>query len=72
MPITQFPLVEIILGVTGFFVSRGIMGMDQSVKQLTEKLSTLTVNFASFASKTEALLEQHEKDIEDLKNKLKG
>lgn len=72
MPITQFPFVEIILGVTGFFVSRGIMGMDQSVKQLTEKLSTLTVNFASFASKTEALLEQHEKDIEDLKNKLKG
>ena len=72
MPTTQFPFLEIILAVTGYFISRGIKGMDESVKQLTEKLYALTVNFATFASKTEALLEQHERDIEDIKNKLKG
>lgn len=64
----NLPLVEIILAITGFVLSRSVIEMSESIKELTRKLEKISIEFASFASKTEAILEQHEKDIAHLKN----
>lgn len=63
----NLPFVEIILSITGFTLSRSVIDMSNSIKELTRKLEKVSVEFASFASKTETILEQHEKDISELK-----
>lgn len=61
----QNHILEIILAITGYFINRSIIGMDNSIKELTTRLNNLSL----FASRAEAILEQHEKDINSLKQK---
>lgn len=58
-------ILEIVVAIIGYFINRSIVGMDNSIKDLTTKFNDL----ALFASRAEAILEQHEKDIESLKQK---
>lgn len=67
----NLPFVEIILAVTGFVLSRSVVEMTDSIKELTHKLETISIEFASFTSKTETILEQHDRDIADLKRATK-
>lgn len=57
-------VIVFLLGIIGFFVTRNLGKIDQSIENLTAGLTDTAKGLATLSAKTETILEHHEKRLD--------